>query len=212
MKAWLLLFYLLLCSAAGVAFAASCEDALFAPEYGVFADEGGYQNSKNDAGNWSGRRVGAGKMCGGTKYGIACAYHPNIDIKNLTKAGAAEIYSKNECKAIRIDELKGKRDPAMLLGLAVNQGAGTAIKNLKEARNAIRRIDHLPPVPVDTRMDDATVQWFNEFTRDDHDRLLLLFAMSLLGIDRATDIVDANPRQAGNLMGWVERWNPLNYK
>ena len=191
---------------------ASCEDALFNPDYGVFRDEGGYQNSKNDGGNWSSGKIGKGHMCGGTKYGIACAYHPGIDIKNLTKAGAAAIYERNECRDIRIDKLAGARDPAMLLGLAVNQGGGTAVKNLKESRNAFRRIEKLPPLPINTTMDADTIAWFNETTKDPDKRLAVLMSMALLGIDRATDIVDSNPKQAGNLMGWVERWNPLNYK
>lgn len=193
-------------------FAASCHDALFNPGYGVFGDEGGFQNSRNDAGNWSSGKIGKGHLCGGTKYGLACAYHSNLDIPHLTKDQAAAEYERNECRAVRINDLKGARDPAMLLGLAVNQGAGTAIKNLKLTRNAFRRIEGLPPLPVDTHMDDALVAWFNEFTRDDDKRLGVLMSMALLGIDRATDIVDSNPKQAGNLMGWVERWNPLNYK
>ena len=197
---------------APAAHAASCEDALFNPYYGVFQDEGGFQNRRNDAGNWSSGKIGKGHMCGGTKYGLACAYHSNLDIAHLTKRQAADEYGKNECRALRISDLKGARDPAMLLGLGINQGAGTAVKNLKEVRNAFRRIKHLEPLPVNTTMDDGIVEWFNEFTRDDEQRLGVLFAMSLLAIDRALDIVDSNPRQAENLFGWVQRWDPLNYK
>lgn len=202
----------LVCASAVPLLAASCEEALFNRDYGVLKDEGGYQYSRNDAGNWSSGKIGKGHLCGGTKYGLACAYHPGLDIRHLTPQQAAGVYEQNECREIRINDLEGERDPAMLLGLAVNQGAGTAIRNLKEVRNAFRRIKHLPPLPVDTKMDDDIVAWFNDVTKDDYNRLGVLLAMSLLGIDRATDIVDRNPKQAGNLIGWVERWNPLNYK
>lgn len=192
---------------------ATCQDALFNPDYGVYADEGGFQNSKWDTGNFY-----KGKNCGGTNYGVACG--PNHDFyrklgitpKQLTKKQATDFYAKNQCLQIRIGKFKGRRNPAMLLGLAVNQGGGTAVKNLKEVRNAYRRMEKLPPIPVTTTLDDDTIDWYNDFTRDDHNRLGVLFAMSLLAIDRATDIVDANPKQAANLMEWVTRWNPLNYK
>jgi hypothetical protein len=192
---------------------ATCQDALFAPGYGVFSDEGGFQNSPHDTGNFY-----HGKNCGGTNLGVACGY--NIEFfrklgvkpKDLTKSQATTRYENNECAAIRINKLKGKRNPAALLGYAVNQGAGTAVINLKETRNAYRHIEGLEPLPVNTIMDDDTIDWYNGFTVDPDRRLGVLCAMSLLAIDRATDIVDSNPRQAANLMEWVTRWNPLNFK
>jgi hypothetical protein len=45
----------------------------------IFAWEGGYDNDPDDSG-------------GETKYGIDKRSHPNVDIKNLTKEGAMQIY------------------------------------------------------------------------------------------------------------------------
>ncbi|WP_236513543.1 glycosyl hydrolase 108 family protein, partial [Escherichia coli] len=45
--------------------------------------EGSFTLNKNDAGNWTGGKVGVGQLKG-TKYGIAANSYPNLDIKNLT--------------------------------------------------------------------------------------------------------------------------------
>jgi hypothetical protein len=45
----------------------------------VFEHEGGYSNDPDDPG-------------GETNYGISKRYHPNVDIKNLTKEDAQTIY------------------------------------------------------------------------------------------------------------------------
>ena len=57
----------------------------------VLQFEGGYSDDRNDAGNWTGGRVGRGELKG-TKYGIAAAWHPDVDIRALTVYGAADIY------------------------------------------------------------------------------------------------------------------------
>lgn len=195
--------------AAPVALAADCQTALFQPDYGIFAHEGGYQNSKEDGGNWSSGKVGVGRMCGGTKFGLACAYNPKLDIRNLSKEQAAAVYGKNQCAEIRISEFLGQRDPTMLLDLGVNMGTGTAIKMFKKARNASTYQEE-PPVPITTTLTDDDIAWYNRFTADRHHRRLFLYALALAGMDRYTDIVEANPRQARWLLGWIMRINPLN--
>ena len=53
--------------------------------------EGGLSTDPKDPGNWTGGKVGAGKLVG-TKYGIAASAHPTLDIRNLTLAQASDIY------------------------------------------------------------------------------------------------------------------------
>lgn len=191
------------------AYATECETALFHPVYGVFAHEGGYQNSEHDAGNWSSGKVGVGHLCGGTKYGQSCASNPGVDIKNLDKSGAAVLYEKKECRTTRLAGLKGQRVPTLYLDLAVNMGDGTAVKLFHRLRNRLNATDE-KDVPVTTVMTDDDVTWFNSYTRDFHQRREFLFGLALVGIDHYTDIVESNPKQARWLLGWITRVNPLN--
>ncbi|MCW6508196.1 hypothetical protein M8523_09195 [Hyphomicrobiales bacterium BP6-180914] len=59
---------------------------------------------KADPGNWSGGAVGKGELRG-TKYGIAAASHPYLDIRNLTLAQASDIYWAEYCRAPGFDRL-----------------------------------------------------------------------------------------------------------
>lgn len=56
--------------------------------------EGGYQNNREDPGNWTGGEVGSGQLKG-TKYGISAASYPTIDIVNLTESQAKNIYYRD---------------------------------------------------------------------------------------------------------------------
>jgi len=85
--------------------------------------EGGYVNDPDDAG-------------GETKYGIAKKSHPDVDIKNLTKEGAKEIYKKEYWEAYRCDELNPV--PAILLmDSVVQHNPYTAVKILQKSVNAV---------------------------------------------------------------------------
>ncbi len=53
--------------------------------------EGGLSLDRRDPGNWTGGKVGLGRLVG-TKYGIAASSHPTLDIRALTIEAAAAIY------------------------------------------------------------------------------------------------------------------------
>lgn len=78
----------------------------------VLSIEGGYVNDPSDPG-------------GETKYGISKRSYPNVDIKNLTEAGAKEIYKKDYWDACNCDHLSIGID-AVVFDTAVNMGIGTA--------------------------------------------------------------------------------------
>lgn len=188
--------------------AADCREALFNPQSGVFKHEGGYQNSKRDGGNWSTGKVGKGKMCGGTKFGIACAYNPGVDIRNLTKEGAAAIYERKQCAELMFSELKGQKVPTRMLDLAVNMGTGTAVKLIVKTINRLNGVElDLPVKPVMTR---EIVDWYNHYTEDPERRSVFFLVMILEALDRYSDIVESNPAQAQWLLGWIIRLNPYS--
>lgn len=193
---------LLLTSLPGTTIAANCALALQT----VFGHEGGYQNSRHDGGNWSSKVAGVGQMCGGTKFGIACAYNPGVDVKNLTKEQAASIYQNRECKEIRMSELNHQTIPTLLLDLAVNMGSDMAVKLLGTTINLLSPPDK--QIKFDDIMTNEMVSWYNANTKTRDEQILLYATLTLTAIDRYVHIVESNKKQAVWLLGWIRRVIP----
>jgi lysozyme family protein len=85
----------------------------------VFKWEGGYTNNPADPG-------------GETNYGISKRAHPDVDIKNLTKEAAIEIY-KNEYWIPAGCESMADADALVMMDTAVNMGVGRAKQFLGES-------------------------------------------------------------------------------
>ena len=87
----------------------------------VLEHEGGYVNDPKDPG-------------GETNYGIAKRSHPDVDIKNLTKEGAKEIY-----KEVYWDKNKVEKVPEQLrhiyFDMCVNMGRKRAGRIVQRAAN-----------------------------------------------------------------------------
>lgn len=93
--------------------------------------EGGYSNDRADPGNWTGGKVGVGKLKG-TKYGIAANTYPNLDIKNLTWDAAKAIYKRDFWDKVHGDQLPEAVQYSALDG-AINSGIGRSIGWLQGA-------------------------------------------------------------------------------
>ena len=65
-----------------------------------------------------------------TNFGISSRSYPSVDIRNLTREGAEEIYRRDYWDAVHGDELPGPLAVAVF-DSAVNQGAGTAKRMLQ---------------------------------------------------------------------------------
>lgn len=100
--------------------------------------EGGFDNDPHDNGNWTGGKVGVGKLVG-TKYGIDAASHPGVDIANLTVEGAMEIYHREYCAPIRFGDLPAGID-VVTVDPAINNGVWRASGWLQAAVSA--KVDH----------------------------------------------------------------------
>lgn len=92
----------------------------------VWPFEGKYTNDRRDPGNWTGGKVGVGELKG-TNMGIAAASFPDLDIKNLTKAQAADIYAKRYARPLRFDDLRIGDDLA-ILDMGINSGISRSAK------------------------------------------------------------------------------------
>lgn len=83
----------------------------------IFESEGGYVNHPNDPG-------------GETKYGISKKSYPHLDIRNLTKEEAREIYIRDFWKKIRGDEISAPLN-ICVFDMAVNSGVDRAVRLLQ---------------------------------------------------------------------------------
>ena len=88
----------------------------------VLHHEGGYVNDLKDPG-------------GETNFGIAKRSHPDVDIKNLTKDDAKEIYKEHYWDGNKVESLP-EQLRHIYFDMCVNQGKGRAVKILQRAANA----------------------------------------------------------------------------
>jgi len=185
-----------------IGLAADCRKAIEV----VFEHEGGYQNSKMDGGNWSTGKVGKGKMCGGTKFGIACAYNPDVNIKDLTLEQASKIYENKQCKEIRIADLSGQAMPTQLLDLSINMGSDSAIKLMKRTINLLNGENE--NISTDAILTDDTIRWYNFYSKNKTQETLFHAELILTAIDRYAAIVENNKKRSVWLLGWIRRAVP----
>lgn len=93
--------------------------------------EGGFQNDRNDRGNWTSGVIGKGQLKG-TKYGISAMSYPLLDIKNLTLDQAKAIYKRDFWDKLSLDEVPAGLAYA-LFDAAVNHGPKQAVLFVQEA-------------------------------------------------------------------------------
>lgn len=93
--------------------------------------EGGYSDDRRDPGNYTGGKVGVGKLLG-TKYGIAANTYPNEDIRNLTWDRAKFLYKRDFWDKVHADSLPGAVAYNALDG-AINSGGKRSIQWLQKA-------------------------------------------------------------------------------
>ena len=111
----------------------------------VLKHEGGYVDDPNDPG-------------GETNFGISKRAHPDLDIKNLTREQAVEIYEKEYWNPI-YGQLNFQELANQLLDFGVNAGTHTAVTLLQE--------HVLYSVSVDGILNDNQVAAANSQSFDD---------------------------------------------
>src|SRR5574337_419321 len=67
----------------------------------LIGDEGNFQDSSNDRGNWTTGIIGQGE-CKGTKFGISAYAYPLLDIRNLTLDEVKAIYLRDYWNALSL--------------------------------------------------------------------------------------------------------------
>ena len=143
----------------------------------VLKHEGGYVNDPTDLG-------------GETNYGITKRFYPDVDIKNLTKEQAKEIYKRDYWDKNRVDELP-EHLRYIFFDMCVNQGRGTAVKVLQRAANAKGA-----KLKVDGGMGPATLKAVQNV---EHDRVKSYRVLHY------ANLVINKPEQEKFWYGWFKR-------
>lgn len=78
---------------------------------------------------------------GTTKYGIAQKWHPDINVRELSRTGAEEIYRREYWEPADCDELRWPLD-LVIFDTAVNQGVAYARDLRTESLDAAEAILH----------------------------------------------------------------------
>ena len=97
----------------------------------VVGEEGGLSTDPADPGNWTGGTCGKG-VCRGTKYGIAAAAHPHLDIASLTLEQARAVYNETYWVPVQGDALP-QALALLVFDAAVNCGMARAVSWLQLA-------------------------------------------------------------------------------
>lgn len=123
-----------------------------------------------------------------TKYGITQKNHPEVDVRNLTKEQAVDIYYRKYWLAPGIHRLDSKYVAAEVFDTAVNMGPVAAAKIAQQAVNFLSFPDVLT---VDGRIGPASAEAINKLSKK-HELALVIALNTFQGI-RYVQICRDNP-------------------
>ena len=146
----------------------------------VISLEGGYVNDPDDSG-------------GATKFGISQRSYPNIDIRNLTRQEAIEIYRRDFWEPNHYGEIIHQPLAEKIFDMAVNMGAKTANRLLQKSYNAIMRSR---AIQEDGIIGPITIRAINDYPYPDW----LLAVLRLQAIEYYLQL-----RNQKYLAGWIKR-------
>lgn len=137
----------------------------------LIGSEGRFTKDARDPGNWTGGRVGVGKLVG-TKYGIAANTYPHLDIESLTLEDAKGLYWLDWWLKLGADHLP----PAVAFQVwqfAVNAGMDTAKRGLQFAAGVAQdgRIGPITLAAVAAADECDILLRFNSFALDHYTSL-----------------------------------------
>lgn len=114
----------------------------------VLQIEAVFSDDPQDSGNWTGGKVGVGKLKG-TKYGISAASYPELDIRNLTVEQAKIIYYKDYWHILKLNSISEyyPQLAILLFSLCVNCGNVRAAKYLQTGINVLNFTEDLGLMP-----------------------------------------------------------------
>ena len=143
----------------------------------VLEHEGGYVNDPKDLG-------------GETNFGITKRFYPDVNIKNLTREQAKDIYKRDYWDKNRVESLPQELWH-IFFDMCVNMGRRTAVKILQRAaKNKGRNIS------VDGGMGPATIGALRGVEID---------RVRAFRVKYYVDLITAKPEQEKFYLGWFRR-------
>lgn len=149
----------------------------------TFGFEGGYVNDPDDPG-------------GETKWGISKRSYPHLDIKNLTRPQAEEIYLRDYWSRLRLDEVLDANIAAEMFDTGVNCGLSSAVTIAQRTCNALG--SHLV---VDSYIGPMTLRALNDHARRHRDTLLV--TLNCLQAARYVELTEVNEKKKKYFRGWI---------
>ena len=143
----------------------------------VLEHEGGYVNDPSDLG-------------GETNYGITKRFYPDVDIKNLTREQAKDIYKRDYWDKNRVESLP-ENLWHIFFDMSINMGRKTAVKILQRAAaNKGRKVD------IDGGLGPATIKALKGVEVE---------RVRAYRVKYYADLVTQKPEQDKFYFGWFKR-------
>lgn len=144
---------------------------------GILDREGGYVNDPSDRG-------------GETKYGISKRSYPFLDIADLTRQDAIDIYCEDFWVPLCADQIVKQIVANVLFDFAVNTGR----------RRSIKLIQQITCVPIDGMIGPITIGAINSA---DGEKLAMQY--TLQRIQFYSTLASSRKSQRKFLTGWIKR-------
>ena len=135
---------------------------------------------------------------GETNFGISKRSYPNIDIKNLTKSQAMDIYYQDFLIKNRINEIKDEDLASKILDMIVNIGPTQGFIIISRAiRSCGIKFNNFK------YMTDGLLLIINSFHDNDKDKLIVAIRSELAGYYRL--LARLKPQMSKYINGWLKR-------
>lgn len=132
---------------------------------------------------------------GETKFGISKRSYPGVDIANLTKQQASDIYYRDWWIPLQLDQIQDDAIAVKILDTCVNVGSRAGVKILQKA---LRNVGE--GVEVDGIIGRQTIAAANRADADD-----LLRHMQRLQAEYYQRLIQRNPKLKQFERGWINR-------
>jgi lysozyme family protein len=160
----------------------------------VLGEEGGFTDNPKDRGNWTSGIIGVGELKG-TKWGLSAMTYPHLDIKNLTREQAVQIYFDDWWTPGPYGLLRSQPLANKMFSFAVNGAAKEAAEMLQIVVNACGR-----RIQIDGVIGPQTLSALNAF-----DPTIVYVAFKSAMGARYDCINDMNRQTLWAREGWFNR-------